>query len=84
MTTNDTVKIAHFLKHSHERCVVDVFDKNLHKCFIWTGHRSVLSFILHKSTFIHFVHHGTKFYDRYINSDDRDKKVDDYVSGVRE
>ena len=53
---------AHVLKHSHGRCVIGYFDKNLHEGSIWTGHRAVLSFILHKSTFLHFVHNGTIFY----------------------
>ena len=46
-------------------------DKILHEGSIWNGHRAILSFILNKSIFIYFVHHGTKFYDRYINSYDR-------------
>ena len=28
-------------------------------------------FILHKSIFIQFVHHGTKFYDKYINTENK-------------
>ena len=63
---NDIGKRARGLKHSHKMCVVGAFDKNLHKCYIWTGHRSFLSFILHKSLFLYFLHHGTIFYDKYI------------------
>ena len=37
----DTGKIAHVLKHSNGSCVVVLFDKNLHKGSIWTGHRAV-------------------------------------------
>ena len=48
---NDIVKRAHVLKHSHKRCVIGAFDKILHEVFIWTGHRAVLLFILHKSVF---------------------------------
>ena len=44
----DIIKRAHVLKHSHVRCVVGPFDKILHEVYIWTSHRSVLSFILHK------------------------------------
>ena len=65
---NDIEKIAHVLKHSHGRCVIGAFDKILHECYIWTGNRAVLSFILHKSIFLHFVHNGTRFYDDYISS----------------
>ena len=35
-----------------------------------------------KTIFIHFVHHGTTFYDRYIKSDDKKKYMDDDVSGI--
>ena len=79
---NYTGKRAHFLKHSHGRCVVCAFDKNLHEGSIWNVNRAVISFILHKSIFIHFVHHGTGFYDQYITSDDRKKYMDDDGSGV--
>ena len=58
----DIGKIAHVLKHSHRRCVIGSFDEFLHEGSIWTGHRSVLSFILRKSMFLHFVHNGTRFY----------------------
>ena len=44
---------------------------------IWNGNRTVLSFILHKSIFVHFVYHGTRFYDKYIASDYRKKYMDD-------
>ena len=54
----------------------------LHEVYIWAGHRSVLSFILHKSIFLHFVHHGTIFYDKYITSYDISKSMDDDGSGV--
>ena len=79
---NDTGKRAHVLKYSHWRCVVDAFDKILHEGSIWTGHRAVLSFIVHKSIYLHFVHNGTIFYDKYITSDNRNKFVDDYGSGA--
>ena len=61
MTMDDIGKIAHVLKHSHKRCVVVDFDKNLHTGYICTGPTAVISFILKKSIFLHFVHHSTKF-----------------------
>ena len=61
-------KRAHVLNHSYGRCVIGAFDKNLHEGSIWTGHRAVLLFILHKSIFLHFVHNGTRFYDKYTSS----------------
>ena len=45
---NEIGKRAHVLKHSHGRSVIGSFDKILHDGSIWTGHRAVLLFILHK------------------------------------
>ena len=75
-------KRAHGLKHSYGRCVVSAFGKILHEGFIWTGHRYILSFILHKSIFLQFLHNGTIFYDKYISSDLKKKYIDDDGSGV--
>ena len=66
---HDIVKGAHVLKHSRVRCVIGAFDKNLHEGSIWTVHRGFLSFILHKSIFLHFLNNSTIFYDRYISSE---------------
>ena len=82
MTITDIGKRAHVIKHSHSRFVVIAFYKNLHEGSIWIGHRAVLSFILHKSTFLYFVHHGTKIYDRYIYLDDRNIYIADDGSAV--
>ena len=60
---NDIGKRAHVLKHSLGRCVITPFDKTLHEDSIWTVHRSVISFILHKSIFLHFVYNRTRFYE---------------------
>ena len=68
--TNEIGKRAHVMKHSHRRCVVGPVDKSLNEGSIWTGHEDDLSFILHKSTFLHLVHHGTRLYDKYITSFD--------------
>ena len=62
--------------------LVSLKKKNLHEGYIWYGHRSILSFILHKSIFLHFVHHGTIFYDKYVTSYDKNKYIDDNGSGV--
>ena len=77
---NDIGKRAHVLKHAHGRCVIGSFDKILHKDSIWTVHRAVLSFILHKSIFIHFVYNGSIFYDKYISS--KNKKNILIMTGV--
>ena len=63
---NDIGKRA--LNNSHGRCVIGYFDKILHEDSLWTAHRDVTSFILHKSIFLHFMHNGTKFYDKYIST----------------
>ena len=75
-------KRAHVLKHSHGRCVIGSFDKILHEGSIWTGRRAVLSFILHKSIFLHFVHNGTRFYEKYISSKHKKIYIDDDGSVV--
>ena len=79
---NDIGKRAHILKHSHGRCVIGYFDKILHEGSLWTGHRAVLSFILHKSIFLLFVHNAKKLYDKYISTKNRLKYIDDDGSGV--
>ena len=78
---NEIGKRTPVMNHLHGRWVVGPFDKNLYEGYIWIGHRTVLYFILHKSVFIHFVHHGTIFYDKYITSYDGKKYRDDYGSG---
>ena len=60
---NDVGKRAHVLKHSHGKCFIGSFDKMLHEVSLWNGHRASISFILHISIFLHFVHSGTKFYE---------------------
>ena len=79
---NDIGKRAHVMKHSHGRCLVGAFDKILHDGSIWTGQRAVLYFILQKSIFLHFVHHGTIFYYKCISSNDRKKYIHDDGSGI--
>ena len=78
---NDIGKIAQVLKHSYWRCVIGSFDKILQEGSIWTGHKDVLSFILHKSICLHFVHNGTRFYEKYISSKNGIKYFDDDGSG---
>ena len=56
--------------------------KKLHEGSIWTGYIDVLYFILHKSIFLHFLHNGKIFYDKYITSNDKSKYIDDDGSGV--
>ena len=69
VTMNYIGKRAYVSNNSHRRWVVFAFDKNLHQGSIWNEHRSVLSFTIHKSISLHFSHHDTKFYGRYIDCD---------------
>ena len=83
MDTNDRGKRAHNIIHSHGMFVMGSFDnKNYEICF-WTWHGVLLSFIVHKSIFNHFVHHGTKFYIRYIKYFTRTSLLDDDRTGVK-
>ena len=59
MNMNAIEKIAYVINHTHGKCVVGAFDKILHEGYNWTGPRSVLTFILHKSIFLEFVHQVT-------------------------
>ena len=79
---NDIGKRAQVLKYSHGMCVIGSFCTILHEGSIWTGHRAFLSFILHKSIFILFVHNGTRFYDKYISTKNWLKYIDDDGSSV--
>ena len=79
---NDVVKRAHLLKHSYGRCVIGYFDKNLHEGSLWTGQRAFISFILHKSIFLHFVHNGTKCYEKYMSSQNQQKYFNYNGSGL--
>ena len=65
---NDIVEISHVLEHSRGRFVIGDFDEISHEGSICNVHRAVISFILHKSIFLHLVHNGTIFYDKYILS----------------
>ena len=73
---NEIRKRVHVLNHSHGRYVVDTLDKILHEGSTWTGRIAIIYFILH------FVHHGTKFYEKYITSYDRKKYMDDDWNGL--
>ena len=46
---------AHILKHSHGRMVFGPFEKVFHEGTLWSGYRSVISFILEKNSFISIV-----------------------------
>ena len=58
---------AHILKNSHGRMVFGSFEKVFNEGTLWSGYRSVISFILTKTIFPHFYRHANQFYDRYLN-----------------
>ena len=58
---------AHILKHLDGRMIFVPFEKVFHEGTLWSGYRAVSSFILTKQIFLHFFHHGDRFYNRYIN-----------------
>ena len=72
---------AHVMNHSHGRCLACAFDKIQQEISIWTDHRDVISFILQKSIFLQFLYNDTRFYDKYVTSDDINKYIDDDGSG---
>ena len=74
---------SHILKHSHERIVFGSFEKVFHEGTLWSGYRSVISFILIKQNFLHFYRHANQFYDRYLNLVNRKKFIDDDGSGEK-
>ena len=67
MAMNDIGGIEYVLKHSYVRCVVGAFDLKNMKALFGLDIDLFYPLSYKKSTFLHFGHHGTKFYDRYIN-----------------
>ena len=59
---------AHILKHLHGRMISGPFEKVFHEGNLWSGYRSVNSFILTKLIFLHFFRRGDRFYNQYINT----------------
>ena len=55
-----------------------------HEVTLWSGYRAVISFVLTKQIFLHFYRHGNQFYDRYLNSVDKKKYIDDDGSGEKQ
>ena len=53
--TYDFGNRSHILKHSHGRMVFGPFDKVSHEGTLWSGYRSVISFILAKQIFLLFL-----------------------------
>ena len=60
----------------------DPFEKVFHEGTLWSGYRSVISFILTKKILL-FYRHANQFYDRYLNSVKRKNYIDDDGSGEK-
>ena len=80
---SDLCKIVHSLNNLCYRCVVGPFEIWSHEGTLWWGHIVLISFILHKSTFLHLFYHGDIFYNIYIKSDTRTKYICDYGMGMK-
>ena len=59
------------------------FEKVFNEGTLWSGYRAVIYFIITKQIFLHFFRHGDRFYNRYINTADRLKYIDDDGSGAK-
>ena len=64
---------THVLKHLHGRCIVGPFERVFHEISLWRRNRAIVSFIFHKSIFVHFHHKGDVFYNRYINTEEGER-----------
>ena len=51
---------ARILNHSHGIMVFGPFEKVFHEGTLWSGYRSVISFILTKQIFLHFYRHANQ------------------------
>ena len=66
--TSDLGSRAHILKHLHGRMVFGPFWKKSHEGTLWSGYRTIISFIIKKEISLHLFHHGDWFYNRYIHT----------------
>ena len=57
MKTCDVGNRSHILKHSHGRMVFGPFEKVFHEGTLWSGYRSVISFILIKQIHVLYTSH---------------------------
>ena len=48
LKTSDLVSRARVLKHLHGRMIFGPFERKIHEGTLWSGYRSVISFILKK------------------------------------
>ena len=41
------------IKHLHDRITIGAFERCIHECSLWIGHRAVISFVLTKKCSFH-------------------------------
>ena len=63
--------------------ILGPFEFFFHEGTLWTGYRTVIYFILTKQVFLHLFCHGDSYYNRYTNTTDNLKYLDDDGSGVK-
>ena len=56
--SSDIGSRAHILKHLHGRMVFGPFEKVFHEGTLWSGYRSVIYFILKKTSFLRYYCHA--------------------------
>ena len=81
--TSDLGSRAHILKNLHGRMIFVPFENVFHEGTLCSGYRAVIYFIL-KKIILHLFRHGDRFYNRYINTADKKKNLDEDGSGVKQ
>ena len=66
--SSDFRKRDHILKYLHGRMVFGTLEKVFREGTLWSGYRSVISFIFTKQVFLNFFRHGNQFYNQYLHS----------------
>ena len=74
---------AHVFKHFRGRCIIGPFENIYHKGTLWRGSRAIIYFILRKLIFINFHYKGDTFYDRYINTEEKNRYIDDDNTSIK-
>ena len=80
--TSDLGSRAHILKHLHGIIIFGSFEKKIHEGTLYSGYRAIIYFILTKQTFLHFLRYGDRFYNRYMNTTDKNSILMMMVLGI--
>ena len=71
------------LKYLRGRCIIGAFETIYHEGTIFRVSRAIIYFILHKSIFISFNYKGYNFYNKYKNTEDKKRYIDDDNTGIK-